>query len=149
MKFFLLFFILIVSCSEPSIYDLRLKDLQGREFSFSELKGKPFIVYVWSGTCVGHVEDLKNLSSIYPSLGGGVKVISVALMMDREDVNKVFNKNGIKPSYPVLTDPKGVLADKVTLVFLPATLVFNERGELVENYPKLPRRLFPLIPAHE
>ncbi|WP_457601108.1 TlpA disulfide reductase family protein [Hydrogenivirga sp.] len=140
-------FLLLISCGRSELYDLSLRGLDGREFSFSRFKGREFVVYVWSGTCIGHVEDLKELNRIYPELK--VPVVSVAIMMDVDDVKEVLRKNGIEPGYPVLADPRGEFADMVTLVFLPATIVFNDKGEVVENYPKLPSSLIPPVSAHE
>ncbi len=137
----------LLSCGGESIYDLEFQSLDGKTFKLSRFKGKEFVVYVWSGTCVGHVEDLKALVNLAPRLK--VPVISIAIMMDVEDIKKVLEKNHIEPSYPVLADPRGRFADKVTLVFLPATIIFDAKGRVVKNYPKLPESLISLVPTHE
>jgi peroxiredoxin len=147
MKKLLLLFFFLMSCTTDGVYDLELKDLKGNRFSFSQFKGRDFIVYVWSGTCIGHVEDLKKLNELYPELP--VPLVSVAVMMKREDILDVLENNGIEPKYPILADPKGKFADSITLVFLPATIIFDKKGRVVENYPQLPPNLISLIPSHK
>ena len=147
MKLLILFVLFLVSCRGGGVYDLVLKDMEGRDFRLSRYEGKKFVVYVWSGTCIGHVEDLKRLSELAPKMD--VPLVSVAVMMDVEDVKEVLRENNIKPSYPVLADPKGRFADEVTLIFLPSTIIFDEEGRVVENYPKLPPNLISLVSSHE
>ncbi|RLJ70798.1 peroxiredoxin [Hydrogenivirga caldilitoris] len=143
----LLFTVLLLSCSSDHLYNLSLRSIDGKEIKLSQFRGKKFIVYVWSGTCVGHVEDLKRLTVVYPELE--VPLVSIAVMMDVQDVKEVLQKNNIKPNYPVLADPKGEFANKVTLLFLPATIIFNERGEVLKNFPQLPPELVSLISTHK
>jgi len=147
LRILVLLIILLSSCSS-GIYDLTFKDLSGEEVSLRQYRGKKLIVYVWSGTCVGHTEDLKRLVKIYPKLKGKSELVSIAVMMDSEDALQVLRSNGINPNYPVLVDPRGDFAEKVTLLFLPATIIFDERGEPVENYPRLPENLISLVSSH-
>ncbi len=149
MRLIPLLLLFLFSCFSKGIYDLKFKDIKGKEFELSSLKGKRSVIYVWSGTCIGHVEDLKALVKLTPQLKERVPVISVAIMMDAEDIRKVLRENGIEPNYPVLADPKGELANMVTLIFLPATLIVDERGKVVGNYPKLPPNLISLVSAHK
>ncbi len=148
-KLFLVLLLFLFSCQQDSIYDLRLLDLSGKETDLSVYRGKPLIIYVWSGTCIGHTEDLKRLVKIKPKLSGDVNLISIAIMMDEEDVKEVLKRNGIKPNFPIYADPKGVFSDKVTLIFLPATIRISAEGKVEDNYPKLPKELLSLIPPHD
>ena len=136
-----LFLLFLVSCSQESIYDLKLKALDGSEFSLSAFKGRPFALYVWSGTCIGHIEDLKFIQSNYKDISSRIPLVSVAIMMDEEDIKKVLKENSIEPSFPLLADPTGKISEMVVLVFLPSTLIFNETGELIKSYPKFPQNI--------
>ncbi len=140
-----LFFLFLVSCSQESIYDLKLKALDGSEFSLSAFKGRPFALYVWSGTCIGHIEDLRFIQSNYKDISSRIPIVSVAIMMDEEDVRLVLERNSIEPVFPILADPKGKLSERVTLIFLPSTLVFDREGRLVESYPKFPQDISILL----
>ncbi len=139
---------ILTSCTE-SVYEVVLKDLNGQSVSLGRFKNGKLVVYVWSGTCAGHAEDLKKLTRITPNLKGRVKLVSVAIMMDTEEVREILRKNGIVPNYPVLSDPDGELAKKVTILFLPATMVFNKEGIPEASYPGLPEDLISLVSPHK
>ncbi len=147
-KFLLIFLVFLISCSERGIYELRFESLEGKTYSLEEFRGKKFLIYVWSGTCIGHIEDLKTINRLYPDLKDKIPIVSVAIMMDVEDIKEVLNSNGIDPRFPILADPKGELADRITLIFLPSTLLIDEKGQVVENYPKFPEKLIPSILSH-
>jgi len=137
---------LLLSCG-GGVYDLKLKDLEGREVKLSDYRRDGLVVYVWSGTCVGHLEDLKLLED----LSGKLKTpaVSVAIMMEPKDVRKVVEGSGVRYTYPILADPRGELARRITLLFLPATLVLDGKGNVVGNYPRLPKNLVDLVPSHK
>jgi len=146
-RILLTLFLLIASCTE-SVHDVKLSDPSGGSVTLSRFKGRPLVVYVWSGTCIGHTEDLRELVVLYPEIRKKAELISVAVMMDPEDVKLYLRKNRLDLNYPVLADEKGEFAQRVTLVFLPATLIFDSEGRLVESYPGLPENLISLIPSH-
>ncbi len=145
----LLFLILtlFLSCTQ-GIHDIELSDIEGNKVYLSEYRDKPLVVYVWSGTCIGHTEDMKRLITLYPKIKDKAQLISIAVMMNPQDVKVFLKKTKIKPNYEILSDEKGKFAQRVTLVFLPATLIFDKKGKLVESYPGLPRDLISLIPTH-
>ncbi len=147
LRILLVLFLMLTSCTE-SVHEVKLRDTSGRSVPLSQFRGKPLVVYVWSGTCIGHTEDLRELVKLYPKVRERAELISVAVMMSPGDVESFLRKVELDPNYPILADEKGEFAQKVTLVFLPATLVFDEEGRLVESYPGLPENLLSLIPSH-
>ncbi len=136
-KFLLLFLFFILSCGKTIIYDLTFIDLKGREVKI-EPEDKPLLLYVWTGTCIGHQEDMKLINEHFLELSKRYKVASLAVFMKPEDVKKFLEENKIDPKFILLADPEGRITSIVKLVFLPATLVFDESGELRKNYPRLP-----------
>ncbi len=147
LRILLVLFLMLSSCTE-SVHEVKLRDTSGRSVPLSQFRGKPLVVYVWSGTCIGHTEDLRELVKLYPKVRERAELISVAVMMSPGDVESFLRKVELDPDYPILADEKGEFAQKVTLVFLPATLIFDEEGRLVESYPGLPENLLSLIPSH-
>ncbi len=147
LRILLVLFLMLSSCTE-SVHEVKLRDTSGRSVPLSQFRGKPLVVYVWSGTCIGHTEDLRELVKLYPKVRERAELISVAVMMSPGDVESFLRKVELDPDYPILADEKGEFAQKVTLVFLPATLIFDEEGRLVESYPGLPQNLLSLIPSH-
>lgn len=135
----LLFFIFLIllSCKEETIYDLTFFDLSGRAVKIGS-QGNKLLLYVWSGTCIGHTEDLKVLNSNYEKLTKDYLVVSVAVFMTSEGIKEFLQKVKIEPRFPILADPKGNLTEIEKLIFLPATLVFTPEEKLLNNYPRFP-----------
>lgn len=136
-KFLLLFFFFLFSCGETTIYDLTLIDLKGREVKI-EKSQKPLLLYVWTGTCTGHQEDIKLINEHLLELSKKYRVVSLAVFMKPEDVSKFLQENQIKPKFLLLTDPEGKITNVINLVFLPSTVVFDESGKPIKSYPRLP-----------
>ncbi len=114
---------------------MKLETLEGEKVNLRDFSGKPVLLYVWSGTCVGHTKDLKRLTEMDL---GNVRVISLAIGMEKEDVEKTYSQIGISPSYPTLLDKRIEISDHITLVFLPYTLLYDENGRLIKKLAKLP-----------
>ena len=146
MRLILILLLLASSCTE-SFYDLELSDLEGKKVSMESFRDERLVVYVWSGTCLGHTEDLKRLSREAPNLN--FKVVTIAIMMDEGEVKKVLKENSIEPNYPVIVDPEGKFPKKVTLLFLPTTILFDRRGIPIKSYPGLPEDLVSFVSSHE
>ncbi|GAB6065367.1 hypothetical protein JCM9492_04590 [Aquifex pyrophilus] len=137
MRYLFIFFLLLISCSQETIYDINFFNLSGNPVKIKR-ENKKLLLYVWSGTCTGHTEDLRILNEVYKKLSERYNVVSVAVFMTPKDVRDFLKKEGINPRYPILSDPKGKLTEQVKLIFLPATLIFDESGKLLGNFPRLP-----------
>ena len=131
----LLFLALLVSlsCSEGDIYSVQLETLKGEKTNLSEYKGKRMLLYLWTGTCLGHVNDMRDINSFREKLS--LPVVSVALMMRPEDIEEVLKKNNLRPYFPIYADPRGSIADLITLEFLPTTVLISEEGKVISMIP--------------
>ncbi len=141
---------LLLSCSsqEIGLPDLKLESTSGERVSLRSLLGKPVLLYIWSGTCVGHTKDLKRLAKMNLQ---GVEVVSVAIGMEKKDVEGTYSQIGISsPNFRTLLDKKIEISDYITLVFLPYTLIYDERGRLTKRLAKLPdeETLRKLLASH-
>lgn len=60
-----------------SVYDFKILDIAGKEFSFEELKGKPFIVVNTASKC-GYTDQYRDLETIYQRYKHrGLKIIAI------------------------------------------------------------------------
>ncbi len=131
----LLFLTLVISlsCSEGDIYSVQLETLEGRKTTLSEYEGKRILLYLWTGTCLGHVNDMRDINAFKEEIS--LPVVSVALMMRPEDIKEVLEKNRLTPYFPIYADPKGRMADLITLEFLPTTVLISEEGRVIRMIP--------------
>lgn len=139
MRFLVFLLLFIISCqAERTIYNINFVDLKGNPARMEKPVNKKLLLYVWTGTCTGHTDDIKVINENYEKLSQKYEVVSLAVFMTPQDVLKVLKDYGIKPKFKVLVDPKGNITELVKLVFLPSTMIFNEEGELVKEYPRFP-----------
>lgn len=109
--------------------DFTLKDLQGRDVTLSQLRGKVVLVNFWAtwcGPCLLELPDLNDLYSRFKAQG------LIVLSITNEESSKVspFVK-GIGYRAPVLLDPDSQAAKQFHVENLPRSFVFNRKGKLV------------------
>jgi len=143
MKYLTIFLLLfILSCSGKNLHDEVFYNLEGKPVYLP--KNKPLILYVWTGTCIGHKKDLKLLSENYQRLSENYNVVSVAVFMSPEDILQYMKENNLDIKMPLYADPTGKLEKYVRLVYLPATIILSEKGKVEKIVPRIPKEfLFP------
>ena len=109
--------------------DFTLKDLQGRDVTLSQLRGKVVLVNFWAtwcGPCRLEMTDLNDLSSRFKSQG------LVVLSITNEESSKVSAfVNGSGYHAPVLLDSDSQAAKRFHVENLPRSFVFNRKGKLM------------------
>ncbi len=132
--------ILMVGCSsERTILEIPFKEVKSnKEIKLSKINYKYAVIYVWSGTCVGHEKDLLRLNSLQEKLGGKIKVISLAVLMEGDAVYATFEDLNIKPIFMSLYDPKADITEAVNIITLPFTLIIDKEGNILKELAMLP-----------
>ncbi len=114
--------------------DAVFKDLQGKEFTLQQLRGKPVVINFWATTCPGCVLEIPALIELSKKYAAqGLVVIGVAMDYDPESqVREMVRQK--KMSYPVVLDTKGELAlafGQVTLT--PTTFFIDKNGHIFKQ----------------
>lgn len=148
MKFLLFFLAIILSCSDQSVYNVVLQNEKGELVKLSSLGKEGIVLYLWTGTCIGHTRDLKRLSTLYKKGILTKRVIPVALFMESKEASAIKEKNSISELVPFYADPKGNLAEFIKIVFLPSTILIDEKGKVRGSYPGLAEHLFTPVSSH-
>ncbi len=115
---------------------IQVKTLDGKAVYLSDYKGKRTLIYIWSRTCAGHSEHLKELNRIQEEKKGYL-IISYAVAMEPEDVIKGYKELNIEPRFLTLVDTEVKFNDHFPITFLPSTYIFDEKGRLLKSYPGL------------
>jgi len=109
--------------------DFTLKDLDGKEWTLSSLKGKVVLVNFWATWCPPcrkEMPDLDALSKRYADKG------LVVLSISDEEQSKVapwIKEHNI--SYPILLDPGRKVNEAFHIEGIPQSFVFNREGKVV------------------
>jgi peroxiredoxin len=109
--------------------DFTLKDLHGRKFTLSELRGKIVLVNFWATWCPPCRLEMPDLDVIYTHFQSqGLVVLSIT-DEDAFKVNSFIAPSGYHP--PVLIDADGKVHKQFHIQGIPRTFVFNRDGKLV------------------
>ena len=109
--------------------DFTLKDLSGKPWTFSELRGKVVLVNFWATWCPPCRKEMPDLETLYDRFGSkGLVVLGIS----DEDVAKVEPfVNARKVSFPVLLDPGRKVNEMFVVEGIPKSFVYDRHGKLV------------------
>ena len=109
--------------------DFTLKDLHGKKYTLSELRGKIVMVNFWATWCGPCRLEMPELDTLYTHFQSqGLVVLSIT-DEDPFKVNSFIAPNGYHP--PVLIDSKGEVHKQFHIEGIPRTFVINRDGKLV------------------
>ena len=109
--------------------DFTLTDLQGRQWTLSQLRGKVVLVNFWATWCPPcrkEMPDLDALSQRFASQG------LIVLSISDENIAKVTSwVLGQDINYPILIDTDRKALEAFHIEGIPQSFVFNRQGKLV------------------
>jgi peroxiredoxin len=120
--------------------DFALKDLNGRTYRLTDLKGRVVLLNffaTWCGPCRQEIPDFVQL---HKRLNGkGLEVIGVSLDMEAGAVLGPFiNRYGI--TYPIVLGTREVVVDYGGIRGIPTTFVIDDKGEISDYFVGLQPR---------
>lgn len=113
-----------LGCLAP---DFTLKDLEGKEHTLSNYRGKGVLLFFWTLSNRECLEDIILLEEL-DSSRDDLKVLTVTGQEDKQEVGEFLKEEGI--SLPVLLDEEGVVFDEYIIKDYPITFAVNVRREI-------------------
>src|SRR6267378_1948344 len=109
--------------------EFALQDLAGKEWKFSDLRGKVVVVNFWATWCPPCRKEMPDLETLYKQFKDQGLVI---LAISDEDAGKVgpFIAEQ-KVTYPILLDPGRKVNELFQIEGIPKTFVYDRSGKLV------------------
>ena len=120
-----------LSKEKQNISDLKFKDNEGKEISFSDFQDKVLLVNFWATWCAPCIKEMPSLDRLKEKINKNFDVIAISV--DRDGVKKVkdfFNENKIA-NLGKYFDIKNLLAKEMNLIGLPTSFFINKKGDLI------------------
>ena len=115
--------------------DFTLRDLQGKQWTLKQLRGKVVLVNFWATWCPPCRKEMPDLEKLHRRFGPEGLII---LAISDEDSGKVkpYIVQG-KYTYPILLDPGRVVNERFHIEGIPKSLVYDRAGKLVAQSPDM------------
>jgi peroxiredoxin len=108
--------------------DFTLKDLSGKAWTFSELRGKVVLVNFWATWCPPCRKEMPDLEALYERFGAkGLVVLGIS---DEEAAKVEPFIRDRKVSFPVLLDPDRKVNETFVVEGIPKSFVYDREGKL-------------------
>ena len=111
--------------------DFILSDMEGNQFQLSDYKGKGVFLKFWGTWCKPCEKEMPYMNNQYKVYKDqGIEILAVNL--DKPDY---LVKNFIKKHdlvFPILRDRNGDVKDEYNIYLLPATLLIDPEGYVIE-----------------
>jgi peroxiredoxin len=109
--------------------EFTLKDLSGKTWTFSELRGKVVLVNFWATWCPPCRKEMPDLETLYGRFGSkGLVVLGIS---DEEAAKVEPFIRERKVSFPVLLDPGRKVNEMFVVDGIPKSFVYDRDGKLV------------------
>ena len=112
--------------------DFTLKDMDESSHSLSNYRGKVVMLNFWATWCPPCRQEMPSMQALYQRYEDqGFAVLAVN---EWEDADRVFVYTGQlseNPTFPILFDHKGEVADQYEVKGLPTTVLLNKKGQVV------------------
>jgi len=116
--------------------DFTLKDLNGKEYTLSSLRGKVVFVNFWATWCKSCKEEMPSMQLLYTYLKErNMPFEMLAISMDRvttqKDIDPFARSLGL--TFPILLDPWGKTDGRYKLTGVPETYIIDQEGRVAEK----------------
>lgn len=110
--------------------DFKLKDLQGKEVSLSDFKGKKVFLNFWATWCPPCRQEMPEMEAYYQKIkDSDVVILAVNLGENKSTVEKFIKDN--KYNFPVLLDTDNEAAIDYRIVSIPTSFFIDETGTII------------------
>ena len=113
-----------------SFPEIRLKDLDGNAFFFTDTRGKVLLVNFWATWCGYCLEELPHLERLRGDFAADGLIVATVL----EDPNNLDLARDIRTrnslTYPILLDERNELSRKFNVRGLPFSALVDRRGTI-------------------
>jgi thiol-disulfide isomerase/thioredoxin len=112
--------------------DFTLQDMDENSHSLRDYRGKVVLLNFWATWCPPCRHEMPSMETLYRRYED--QGFAVLAINEWEDADRVFVYTGqlsVSPTFPILFDKKGEVADNYMVKGLPTTVLLNKKGQVV------------------
>lgn len=122
-----------VNTPKTKAIDFKLKDLNGKEVSLSDFKGKKVYLNFFATWCPPCKAEMPEIQKLYDETkDSDLVILAVDLGEDNETVNSFINNK--KYTFNVLLDSNNVVAQKYQITSIPVSYFIDKDGNIVDKH---------------
>ena len=116
--------------------DFKVKTIEGKEITFSSLKGKLVILSFWASWCGPCVEEFPSMISLLKQFPDQIVMVAISSDYTQEDISIFFSSLKIPntlPNLSVVWDPDNQVAKNYQIQKLPESFIFGKDLKLLRK----------------
>jgi len=114
--------------------DFTLRDLNGRSYRLSALRGKVVFLNIWATWCPPCRMEMPSMELLHRRLQGRDFIMLAVSEDEGERTGVRAFVDEMKLTFPVLLDPEGKLPPRYGVTGYPETFVIDRNGHVVEHF---------------
>ena len=109
-----------------------LQDMDGEAHALSDYRGKVVMINFWATWCPPCRREIPSMEAVYQDLGdAGFVVLAINEWETADHVFPYIGQLDVFPSFPILFDREGAVADAYGIKGLPTTVLVDRKGNIV------------------
>lgn len=115
-----------------TVIDFMLPDMNGREVSLKDYRGKVVFLNFWATWCKPCEDEMPSMQQLHQALNGQpFEILAVSIDSDAAPVKKFISAYGL--TFTVLHDRNGRIKDKYKTTGVPETFIIDQNGVVAEK----------------
>lgn len=102
-------------------------DMQGKHWTAQSLKGHAVVLNFWATWCPPCKAELPSLQLLHSISEGQTIVLGINVQEQASRVQRYMQSTGL--NFPVVTDPRGLLAKQWRVEAFPTTVLIDAKGQ--------------------
>lgn len=109
--------------------NFKLNNLEGKEISLNDFKGKNVLLNFWNSSCPPCIEEMEEFQKIHDEFKDeNLEIVTINVGEDEEVVRKIFEEN--KYAFECLLDKENKVTYEYNITSVPTTYTINKNGEI-------------------
>lgn len=108
-----------------------LEDLQGKQHTLNDLKGKVVMVNFWATYCTPCIKEMPSMQRLNNKFKGKpFQILAIDMAEERADIDAFMKRFKIAVNFPILLDTEGEVVEAWMVSAVPTTFIIDPQGTI-------------------